>query len=219
MGLAVTSPSQPAVVVAPAASRAAHLSEVLDAVQSHAYYANRINFPAWRDKLAKRAATGPITPYDDLQLVGQLFVELGDRHSFRLSAGEWARLNDTFKSDTLASKPPDGDVAPGGIGYLELPSVTAAAGSGAYATYVDAAHLVLTSPACGWILDLRGNSGGSVAPMLAAVSPLLGSGIFVGYRGSTATSPAIEPPAQTSVRSTTPRWPGRTHRHATPTTT
>jgi carboxyl-terminal processing protease len=55
------------------------------------------------------------------------------------------------------------------------------------ARYVDAAHAavgrVATTGACGWVVDLRRNTGGSLPPMLAAVGPVLGDGRAVGYRG------------------------------------
>lgn len=53
--------------------------------------------------------------------------------------------------------------------------------------YVDAAHdairEVATARTCGWVVDLRRNTGGSLPPMLAAVGPILGDGTAVGYRG------------------------------------
>jgi hypothetical protein len=160
---------------------AAYLQEVLKTVEAHAYYADRIDVAAWNQRIAATTAAGPMTLYDDLRFVGRLLAELGDHHSFRLSPGEWARLNDTVDSDILTSPPPQGDVD-GNVGYLQLPAVEAEAGSGAYDAYVNAARRVLADPACGWILDLRANLGGGVPPMLAAIAPLLGPGTFIGYR-------------------------------------
>jgi carboxyl-terminal processing protease len=165
------------------ADRAAFLYEVIDVVEANAYYASRVDFPAWRKRIAAVAATGPVTFFDSLQLVGQLLGDLNDRHSHRLGVGELQRLDSDFESDTLIGHPPDGGVHAGSIGYLNVPAVEAAIGSGAYRSYVSAANEVLTEPACGWIVDLRINHGGSVPPMLAAIAPLLGSGVFIGYKG------------------------------------
>jgi carboxyl-terminal processing protease len=51
--------------------------------------------------------------------------------------------------------------------------------------YIDTAHDAIrqaTASTCGWVVDLRRNTGGSLSPMLAAVGPILGDGKAVGYR-------------------------------------
>ena len=159
----------------------AYLYEVLDVVDANAYFANKVDFTAWHQRIAERASGPPISYYDMLQLAGQILVDLGDGHSTRLSPGEYAQLNTTMDDSTLNTTPPSGKVLAGGIGYLTIPAVIAGAGSGAYDSYVTAAHQLLQQEACGWIIDLRGNSGGSVPPMMAAVAPLLGPGTFLGY--------------------------------------
>lgn len=37
-------------------------------------------------------------------------------------------------------------------------------------------------PTCGWVVDLRLDTGGSFAPMITAVGPILGDGTLVGWR-------------------------------------
>jgi carboxyl-terminal processing protease len=37
-------------------------------------------------------------------------------------------------------------------------------------------------PAAGWVLDLQGNTGGSIVPMLTAIGPLLGAGRWLCYQ-------------------------------------
>jgi carboxyl-terminal processing protease len=68
---------------------------------------------------------------------------------------------------------------------LELFGVYTAAGPDA-GRYVDAAHdairEVASARTCGWVVDLRRNTGGALPPMLAAVGPILGDGTAVGYR-------------------------------------
>jgi carboxyl-terminal processing protease len=46
----------------------------------------------------------------------------------------------------------------------------------------DAIRGVSTATSCGWVVDLRRNTGGSLPPMLQAVGPILGDGKAVGYR-------------------------------------
>jgi carboxyl-terminal processing protease len=70
---------------------------------------------------------------------------------------------------------------PGGVGYLLLPEyVGRSTGEGA-SRYVEASHADMAQAdglvACGWVVDLRLNSGGNMWPMLAAAGPLLGDGV------------------------------------------
>lgn len=159
----------------------AYLDEVLDVVEANAYFANRVDFTVWHQRIADSASGPPISYYDMLQLVGQILGDLGDGHSRRLSPGEYAKLLTNIEDSTLETTPPSGAVLAGGVGYLTIPAVIAGAESGAYDSYVTSAHQLLQLPACGWIVDLRGNSGGSVPPVMAAVAPLLGPGTFLGY--------------------------------------
>jgi C-terminal processing protease CtpA/Prc len=67
-----------------------------------------------------------------------------------------------------------------GIGYIELPYET-----GAHQSYPSDAQQVIkkidTSPVCGWIIDVRRNSGGDIWSYLAAVGPILGEGELGGF--------------------------------------
>jgi carboxyl-terminal processing protease len=75
-----------------------------------------------------------------------------------------------------------------GTGWLVLPPTHSRHGR-AYVTAGLRAlrHLIAERPT-GWVVDLRGNGGGDMHPMLTAVAPLLGEGErgrFVGPHGST----------------------------------
>lgn len=71
------------------------------------------------------------------------------------------------------------------VGLLELFRALSASGPRA-SRYVEPAHDAIreaaTARTCGWVVDLRRNTGGSLPPMLAAVGPILGDGNAVGYR-------------------------------------
>jgi carboxyl-terminal processing protease len=65
-----------------------------------------------------------------------------------------------------------------------MPGFASGPGTPAALTYVAAAWARLREqprPA-GWVLDLRGNSGGSIVPMVAGAGPLLGEGAWLSYR-------------------------------------
>lgn len=71
----------------------------------------------------------------------------------------------------------------GDLGYIEVPHFTT---PGRDADYVTAARSTIAaidqSPTCGWVIDLRLNTGGRYPPMVGGVGPILGDGIFVGWQ-------------------------------------
>ncbi|WP_280703002.1 S41 family peptidase [Kitasatospora sp. GP82] len=89
---------------------------------------------------------------------------------------------------------PTGHVISGDLGLLTVPSFTMAQPV-AQTRYVqaglDAVRRMDGAGVCGWLVDLRGNPGGSYGPMIGAVAPVLGDGLlgsFVRPDGSTGTS-------------------------------
>lgn len=79
--------------------------------------------------------------------------------------------------------PPTGHRLPGDIGLIVVPHFLS---PGRETDYAAAANHILASvdqPAtCGWVVDLRLDGGGSYSPMITAVGPILGNGIFFGMR-------------------------------------
>jgi len=77
------------------------------------------------------------------------------------------------------------EVLPGRVGYLRVP-----ARGGPGVALADSLHLAVgalqDSGVCGWIVDLRGNGGGNMWPMLAGVGPLLGDSIVGRFGGGPA---------------------------------
>lgn len=74
----------------------------------------------------------------------------------------------------------------GGIGYLTVPAFVGGQGlSSSYATTLHEAMWEVSEPSvCGWVVDLRLNTGGHLPPMILGVGPLLGEGVVVTYRGT-----------------------------------
>jgi C-terminal processing protease CtpA/Prc len=78
----------------------------------------------------------------------------------------------------------------GGIALVRVPAVPGSTGEQARINYAESAHERLKSidspDLCGWIVDLRDNTGGNMWPMLAAVGPIAGPGElgrFIGADG------------------------------------
>jgi C-terminal processing protease CtpA/Prc len=159
-------------------SPVAVLNEIVDLIEARAYYGGRFDAQAWRHRIAFSAAHHTISSSDFQQIVGMILHDLGDHHSsyFTVDQAKAVRRADVLSTDT-----PSGKLLANHVGYLQLPSATGLLGSPAYATYVAAAQHVLSQSACGWIVDLRGNPGGSAYAMVGAVAPLIGPGTFLGF--------------------------------------
>lgn len=69
------------------------------------------------------------------------------------------------------------------IGYITVPHFRV---PGQETEFADTAHDSFATAeqngTCGWIVDLRLNSGGSYAPMINAIGPIMGNGPFIGWR-------------------------------------
>ena len=69
----------------------------------------------------------------------------------------------------------------GRVGYLEVPSPVG--DSDALARYIEAGATAIresnAAPPCGWVIDLRRNTGGYPFPMFAAIAPVVGDGAFM----------------------------------------
>jgi carboxyl-terminal processing protease len=100
-------------------------------------------------------------------------------------AGRSRQLQITVEAAELpAVRPPTARRVSTRVSLLELFGVNAPARNAS--RYVEAAHHAMrrvdNAQLCGWVVDLRRNTGGSLPPMLAAVGPILGDGAAVGYR-------------------------------------
>jgi len=78
--------------------------------------------------------------------------------------------------------PPAGRRLADDVGYLVIYGFTA---FGQEVDYAAEARRVIAeidrTPTCGWVIDLRLNTGGSYFPMVTGVGPILGNGTFVGW--------------------------------------
>ena len=170
--------------ISPQAS--ACLTTALDDMQQQSLKRNTIDWKKLRREtftLAKAAQT-PAETYPAIQFALQ---QLGDHHSFFLDPQQ----SEQAETAGLPANPagqPHGQRLAHAIGYLVVPQFEGSdAAAHAYATLM---QQVIgrddQAAACGWIIDLRGNSGGNMWPMLAGVGPVLGDstvGSFVAPGG------------------------------------
>lgn len=159
----------------------AYLDAALDILEENSINRARIDWPALRAETAAYAR-GARTPAETHAALRYAIYALADRHSYLQPPAAAAELRRTLVSNARtgrASIPPRAELLDGRLGYVAVPSVAGGspASQAEFATRVQKLIEALDSPqTCGWILDLRRNSGGNLWPMLAGVGPLLGEG-------------------------------------------
>lgn len=157
-------------------------------------HSNAIYTPAagWTqtEREARKMAAAAKTPADTygaiIYTVGQL-QQAGDMHAGFINPAN-AKLEaqaETTSGSALTAAPVVSRLARR-IGLVELPAI------GSQPDSKNARHYARTALAsisalqakahpCGWILDLRDDSGGDMYPMLLAVGPILGDGRAIGF--------------------------------------
>jgi len=145
----------------------------------------------WRDTVTwsrvepdvRAIAEGSQSAADTYPALRALLARLGDHHSFFMRPQSAA----AFGSEGAANPRASVRVQAAGIGYVAVPAYNggngAAVDSYVRAAYDSLAHAVASGAGtCRWIVDLRGNTGGNMWPMLGAVRPFVGEddlGAFV----------------------------------------
>lgn len=152
----------------------AYLEAALALIRDHAYYSSRVDWDtARRDALSTaRSAQSPTDTYNAISIV---LRRLGDRHSFFRTPEQTAHQSVVSMQDETA---PHGERLDGDIGSITLLGSVATGDAGTrYATAIqNVIRRIDQQPVCGWIVDLRGNTGGNMWSVLAGIGPILGEG-------------------------------------------
>jgi hypothetical protein len=163
----------------PAASR--YIAYALSVIEEHAFVRAELDWPAYRAAVM-RQARGAVTPADGYLALRYALGALGDGHSHFMTAEQMEALAESPVENARTSRPPvepRGELLAGSVGYLRLPGIA----GGSHMDRVEFAERLQdliaeldARAACGWIVDLRDNSGGNLWPMLVGLGPLLGDG-------------------------------------------
>jgi C-terminal processing protease CtpA/Prc len=154
----------------------AYLEAALDIMEANGLYRLTVNWPPLR-RQARRMAGGAQSPADTYDAIGFVLRAAGGKHSFLVTPEQAAADAD----DTMADYPPPrAKVLLGRLGFVAIEGF----GSGIpeegskYATLIQQLirEVDAHSP-CGWLVDLRENTGGNMYPMLAGLGPILGEGV------------------------------------------
>ncbi|WP_427914841.1 S41 family peptidase [Ramlibacter sp. MMS24-I3-19] len=152
----------------PAAQMRQRLASIIDLVQERYYRSHEVDWPQLREAFA--AIPEPPSDVDPLPTLVQLLRDRlpGNRHTS-------LRLASPVSSASIEL--PTCDRWQGGVWALHLPATSFKYEDGLRA-YVEAAHACLdrTPASTPWVIDLRGNQGGGMHPMLAAVQDFFAPG-------------------------------------------
>lgn len=162
-----------AIELPPAAST--YLETALDILQNNALHRQSIEWEVLRQttfKIAQHAHT----PADTYSAIRFALGQLDDQHSFFLTPDAAAQMQQTTMNDSPA---PQGKLLLEKLGFIAIQGFTSPNMEEGvkYATLVQQVIRDLDAQApCGWIVDLRQNTGGNMWPMLAGLGPILGEG-------------------------------------------
>jgi C-terminal processing protease CtpA/Prc len=184
-------------------------AQVLDAAISITKKnALRRNDVAWVvvEPALRAMAAGAETSADVYPAIRYLLEQLGDHHSFLLPPAQTTQ----FQTGGAQNPIPEVRALAEGVGYIKVPGYTGAdtAAGRAYTTRVHEALVgTFASVSCGWVVDLRPDTGGNMWPMLAGLKPFLGNADLGTFESPTGASQpwiagqgvGVEPPSTLAV--------------------
>ena len=171
-----SAPAAPSGTLSPVAR--AYLDELIALMESHSVNRLKIDWSSFRTSVMTAAGAAQ-SVQQTLPAIQTALTLLGDGHSFYRPL-----KGNAISAITRSCRWPgvEAPTVPETVGYVR---VGAFSGSAAEATaFANALQRDIASAdrddLAGWIVDLRGNGGGNMWPMIAGVGPVLGEG-RVGY--------------------------------------
>jgi len=180
-GASATAPTAttPPLAQVPAASRLAsdYTNELVNTMQQNSINRGRIDWSDFRTQVFQRAS-GAQTILDLYPAISLALGLLDDHHSFYQGAAGGGLGNPRGPRCSAATAGPP--ALPADIGYVRIGAFSSAA-SGADRVFADSIQDQIrqrdAANLSGWIVDVRGNGGGNMWPMVAGVGPVLGEGV------------------------------------------
>ncbi len=157
------------------------MNAMVDTMESFSVNRKKIDWVSFRSQvLAALPADATINQTSPAILLALRL--LGDNHSVYTSAN--LGVLSAYSLNCAATKISGTPALDADIGYVRVTNFDPPPGSPAAQAFTDALQATIRatdSPQIrGWIVDLRGNTGGDMWPMVAGLGPILGSGV-AGY--------------------------------------
>ena len=149
------------------------------AFMDNGYYSSAGNWP--EEKAAAQEALRAAQSYEDTwPILREALSAAGGKHSRLITPAE----TEEARGETVTLPLVSVDSAENGIVTLVIPEFTQGAEQAQEYAQIVLSWLREHQDAAGVVLDLRGNRGGDLAPMIAALSPLLPDGQLLGIQYS-----------------------------------
>jgi len=152
----------------------AYVDSVFVLMRERAIADRPVDWAALRAETLRRAGDAQTTA--DVHRALQWALQYVNPHSTLLLPDRWAELEKQWRETPSY---PTGQMLDGHIAYIALPSFSSQVDYMVEEYAVRGQELIRSlrdRGACGWILDLRRNSGGHMYAMVVAIGPLLGEG-------------------------------------------
>jgi hypothetical protein len=162
-----------------------YLNQALDVMEYNSIRRYEIDWAAFRAQArAEAEAAGSVEPADTYPAIVAALERIGDNHSFfRPAEAAPASAPGGPGPTSPARVDPSAMLVAPGVGYVDVPAFSGGGAEGdvlasSYHALIESVDTLGTS--CRWVVDLRGNTGGNMWPMLAGIGPVLGEDT-VGY--------------------------------------
>ena len=172
-------PSTTATTVTIAAQARQYLESVVTVMQNNSIKRLTIDWNAFRAEVFDAAREAQTIP-DTFPAIRVALSRIGDGHSsYRSVSGTVIFVSNR---SCTGRGGPSGAGVPDSVGYVSVSAFSGTpAEATAFATNIQAAIRGMDRDGLsGWIVDLRGNGGGNMWPMVAGLGPVLGDGLL-GY--------------------------------------
>jgi carboxyl-terminal processing protease len=151
------------------------LDRALAIMQANSFYTASADWEALRE-FANEMTAVKHDPVSVRFVLERVLLALGDKHGYVLTSSQVESYETLTTAD---SRPPQASLLADRLGYL-LVTEFASGRPEEQVRYAQGLQELIrevdASRPCGWVVDLRGNLGGSMWAMLAGVGPVLGEG-------------------------------------------
>ena len=157
-----------------------YVRKAVKLMDKHALFAQG---PAWDEARSEALAANPASMEEAHEAVLKALKVAGGKHSFL-----WTQESQQEDAETNLSVSPTVEITDAGIAVITLPPFNAQSDT-AIQRYATSVLDALPESLPGAVIDLRGNTGGNMYPMCAAIHQLLTDGIVLKFRTRRSQSP------------------------------
>jgi carboxyl-terminal processing protease len=165
--------------VEPAPEAREYLERALRIMEAQALHRHHLPWAEIRET-AYRSAAGAQHPRDTYGAIAGALRALGDNHSRFVPRVSDQPAEVRAMTDARPRPEPETRRVHERVGYVAVPGFSGPGADEFARSILDGVFEVDGPEVCGWIVDLRGNTGGNMWPMLAGLSPILGDDV-AGY--------------------------------------